>query len=165
MDEIEEMYNKYFKDVFYFVYRLSRDKHIAEDITSETFFKAMKSIESFKGNCDLRVWLCQIAKNSYFSYLRKNKNLVNIDSITEKNDEFDMEKAITLADESIRLHEIINVLSEPYREVFSLRVFGELSFREIAKLLGKTDNWACVTFHRARNKIKMEMRDYNENNL
>jgi len=159
VDEIEEMHKKYFKDVFYFVFRLSRDKHIAEDITSETFFKAMISIDSFKGNCDIRVWLCQIAKISYFSYLRKNKNLVHLDSITEKNDEFDMKQEISLADESIRLHEIINVLSEPYKEVFSLRVFGDLSFRKIAKQLGKTDNWACVTFHRARNKIRKEMVD------
>ena len=90
MTEIEEIYNNYFKDVYLFTYSLSKDKHITEDITSETFIKAINSIESFKGNCDIKVWLFQIAKNSYYSYLRKNKNLIELDSLPEKEDDFDI---------------------------------------------------------------------------
>ena len=160
MTELEEIYNNYFKDVYFFIYNLSKDKHIAEDLTSETFIKAIKSIESFKGNCDIKVWLFQIAKNSYYSYIRKHKNLIGLDSVPERKDDLDIEKSVFSSEESMKIHEILHNLSEPYKEVFSLRVFGELSFRQIGSLFGKTDNWACVTFHRARNKIREEMRDY-----
>ncbi len=160
MTELEELYNNYFKDVYLFIYSLSKDKHIAEDLTSETFLKAIKSIDSFKGNCDIKVWLFQIAKNSYYSYVRKDKNLIDIDSVSEKQDYIDIEKLVYSYEESMKIHEILHNLSEPYKEVFSLRVFGELSFKQIGNLFGKTDNWACVTFHRAKNKIKEEMRDY-----
>lgn len=160
MAELEEIYNNYFKDVYFFIYSLSKDKHIAEDVTSETFLKAIKSIESFKGNCDIKTWLFQIAKNSYYSHVRKHKNLVDIDSVPEQKDDNDIEKSMFSSEESMKIHEILHDLSEPYKEVFSLRVFGELSFKQIGSLFGKTDNWACVTFHRARNKIREEMRDY-----
>lgn len=160
MTELEEIYNNYFKDVYFFLYSLSKDKHIAEDLTSETFIKAIKSIESFNGNCDIKVWLFQIAKNSYYSYIRKHKILIELDSVPERKADFDIEKSVFSSEESMKIHEIIHNLSEPYKEVFSLRVFGELSFRQIGSLFGKTDNWACVTFHRARNKIREEMRDY-----
>ena len=159
MTGLEEIYNQYFKDVYLFVYRLSKDKNIAEDITSETFLKAIKSIDSFKGDSDIRVWLCQIAKNVYFSYLRKQKKLVNVDTVPEAKNEVDVEKLVYSSEESMKLHEIVHNLPEPYKEVFSLRIFGELSFKQIARLFGKTDNWACVTFHRAKDKIRMEMRD------
>jgi len=158
--ELEEIYNKYFKDVYFFIYSLSKDKHVAEDVTSETFLKAIKSIESFKGNCDIKTWLFQIAKNSFYSHVRKHKNLVDIDSVPEQKDDIDIEKSVFSSEESMKIHEILHDLSEPYKEVFSLRVFGELSFKQIGSLFGKTDNWACVTFHRARNKIREEMRDY-----
>lgn len=160
MTELEEIYNAYFKDVYFFIYSLSKDRHIADDITSETFIKAIKSIESFKGNCDIKVWLFQIAKNSYYSYLRKHKNLLDLDSIPEQEDDFDIEKRVISSEESMKVHKILHNLSEPYKEVFTLRVFGELSFKQIGSLFGKTDNWACVTYHRARNKIREEMRDY-----
>ena len=159
MTELEEIYNNYFKDVYLFVYSMSKDRHIAEDVTSETFVKAIKSIESFKGNCDIKTWLFQIAKNSFYSHVRKHKNLVDIDSVPEQKDDIDIEKSVFSSEESMIIHEILHNLSEPYKEVFSLRVFGELSFKKIGSLFGKTDNWACVTFHRARNKIREEMRD------
>lgn len=87
-------------------------------------------------------------------------NLIELDSVPEKKDDFDIEKSVFSSEESMKIHEILHNLSEPYKEVFSLRVFGELSFMQIGSLFGKTDNWACVTFHRARNKIREEMRDY-----
>lgn len=160
MTDIEILYNNYFKDVYLFVFSLSKDKYIAEDITSETFMKAIKSIDSFKGNCDIKTWLFQIAKNSYYSYLRKNKYLLELDSFSEAKGETDIERSFFTKEESMKVHEILHGLSEPYKEVFSLRVFGELSFNQIGELFDKTDNWACVTFHRAKNKIREEMRDY-----
>jgi len=122
--------------------------------------KAIKSIEKFKGNCDIRVWLCQIAKNCYFSFLRKKKKTIHLDELSEQKDNFNFEQIISSTEESMEIHEILHNLDEPYKEVFSLRVFGELSFKQIACLFGKSDNWACVTYHRARNKIKERMEDY-----
>jgi len=158
--EFEDIYNNYFKDIFLYIYSLSGDRHIAEDITAETFMKAIKSIEKFKGNCDIRVWLCQIAKNCYFSFLRKKKKTIHLDELSEQKDNFNFEQIISSTEESMEIHEILHNLDEPYKEVFSLRVFGELSFKQIACLFGKSDNWACVTYHRARNKIKERMEDY-----
>jgi len=157
--DIESIYNNYFKDVYLFTYSLSQDKQVAEDISSETFLKAIKSIDTFKGNCDIKVWLFQIAKNSYYSYVRKNKKMVDLDSFPEAEAEFNVENQMCSREESMKIHEVLHNLSEPYKEVFTLRVFGELSFKQIGNLFGKTDNWACVTYHRAKNKINEEMRD------
>lgn len=157
MTELEDIYNNYFKYVYLYIYSLSGDKHIAEDITSETFMKAISSIDSFKGNCDIRVWLCQIAKNTYYSYLRKNKKLVNIDSLLNQEGDLDVEKEICISEEYKKIHEILHRLDEPYKEVFILRAFGELSFKQIASIFGKSDNWACVTYHRAKNKIREKL--------
>lgn len=160
MEELEEIYNNYFKDVYYFAYSLSKDINVAEDITSETFIKAIKSIDRFEGKCDIKVWLFQIAKNTYYTYLRKHKNLLDLDSVPEKEDDFDVEKSVILSEESTKIQEILRHLPDSYREVFTLRFFGELSFKQIGTLFGKTENWACVTYHRARNKIREEMGDY-----
>jgi len=158
--ELEEIYKNYFKYVYLYIYNLSGNKHIAEDITSETFMKAINSIDSFKGDCDIRVWLCQIAKNTYYSYLRKNKKLVSMDLAINKESDLDIEKEICISEEARKINEIIHSLKEPYKEVFMLRVFGGMSFKEIASLFGKSNNWACVTYHRAKNKIKERLECY-----
>lgn len=158
--QLEDIYNTYFKDVFLYVYSLSGDKHIAEDITSETFMKALTSLDSFRGDSDIRVWLCQIAKNSYYSYLRKKKSFVDLESLPEPASEDNVEQEITTSEASMKVHEIIQNLKEPYKKVFTLRVFGELSFKQIGNLFAKSDNWACVTYHRAREKIKARLGDY-----
>lgn len=158
--QLEDIYNKYFKYVFLYVYSLSGDKHIAEDITSETFMKALTSLNSFRGDSDIRVWLCQIAKNSYYSYLRKKKSFVDLESLPEPASEDNVEQEITNSEASMKVHEIIQSLKEPYKKVFTLRVFGELSFKQIGNLFAKSDNWACVTYHRAREKIKARLGDY-----
>ncbi len=159
MTEYEDLYRSYFQDVFLYIKSLANDEYIAEDITSETFLKAIQSIESFKGNCDIRIWLCQIAKNCYFSYLRKHKKLTNLDTVAEPADGTDIEVAMNTAETSMQIHEVLHNLKEPYKEVFSLRTFGELSFKQIAALFGKSENWACVTYHRARNKISEGMEE------
>lgn len=158
--QLEDIYNTYFKDVFLYVYSLSGDKHIAEDITSEAFMKALTSLDSFRGDSDIRVWLCQIAKNSYYSYLRKKKSFVDLESLPEPASEDNVEQEITTSEASMKVHEIIQNLKEPYKKVFTLRVFGELSFKQIGNLFAKSDNWACVTYHRAREKIKARLGDY-----
>lgn len=158
MTEFETLYNDYFHQVYLYIRSLCNDEHVAEDITSETFLKAMGAIDNFKGNCDIRIWLCQIAKNSYFSYLRKNKKILYEDQTYRIEDSFSIEKSMTLVETSMEIHEVLHSLKEPYKEVFSLRTFGELSFKQIGSLFHKSENWACVTYHRAREKIMNEWR-------
>ncbi len=157
MPELEEIYQRYFKEVYYFLYHLSHDKHLAEDLTSETFFKVMKSLDSFNGQSEIRTWLFQIAKNTYFSYFRKKRVMVDIDEIPEKASGINIEKHILLDEKITEIYQKIYHLSEPYQEVFCLRMFAELDFKAIGTLFGKSANWACVTFYRARKKIKEEM--------
>lgn len=159
MTELEEIYKRYFKDVYLFVYSLSKDQHIAEDITSETFIKAIRALSSFKGDSDIKVWLFQIAKNTYYSYLRKNNRVVPTESFDEETDSTNIEKKVLDKDESARVLKILDKLADPFKEVFTLRLFGELSYKEIGEVFGKTDNWACVTFYRSKKKINEKMRE------
>jgi len=161
VEEFEKIYNDYFLDVYLYIKSLSNDEHIAQDITSETFIKAIRAIDKFNGDCDIRIWLCQIAKNNYFSYLRKNKRLLYVDKYQEEEDSFEIHNKILSDETSMEIHEILHSLEEPYKEVFSLRTFGELSFKQIASLFQKNENWACVTYHRARKKIQDKWRSKN----
>ena len=162
--EFEQIYNKYFKSVYRYIRKLSGDEHIAEEITSETFLKAMKSIGDFRGECDMRVWICQIAKNTYNSYLKKSKRIASVDE-TELQSIVDpnafIEEQIGIQDETQQIRKILHTIPEPYKEIFMWRVFGELSFKEIGDLYNKTDNWACVTYHRARKMIQSRLEEIN----
>ena len=158
-EEFEKIYIRYFNDVFLFLKKMSKDESIAEEITSETFFKAMRSIDNFHGEADVRVWLCQIEKNCYFSYLKKQQRIENIDDIDLPDNKDTIEEQILKQYDAMQVHLLLHNLAEPYKEVFMLRVLGELSFKQIADIFQKTDNWACVTYHRARNKILMQMED------
>ena len=160
MTEFENIYQAYFKDVFLYVKGLSGNEGIAEEITAETFFKAMKALDNFKGNCDIRVWLCQIAKNSYFSYMRKNNRFTDIEEVELAADETNLDEKIIHAEDTLRIHNILHEMEEPYKEVFILRVFGELSFSQIAGIFGRNANWACVTYHRAKKKIQNKMEGF-----
>lgn len=154
MTDFQEVYERYFKDVYKYALSLSRDESVAEEITQETFFKALKNMDSFRGQCRLYVWLCQIAKNTYFTYAGKARR-------TQPQQEFaagdSPEESLLRSETAFEVHRALHALEEPYKEVFSLRVFGELSFRQIGELFGKTESWARVTYHRARLKIKEEM--------
>lgn len=161
-EEFEKIYVRYFNDVFLFLKKLSKDESIAEEITSETFFKAMRSIDTFRGETDIRVWLCQIAKNCYFSHLKKQQKIIDIDEVEFTDNKSTIEEQILNQSDAMQIHRLLHDLAEPYKEVFMLRVFGELSFKQIADIFQKTDNWACVTYHRARNKILSQMEVENE---
>ena len=167
MTEFEQLYNTYFNDVYLYILRLSGNEHTAEEITSDTFFKAMKSIDSFRGECDVRVWLCQIAKNCYYSYIKKSGRTDHIDE-TEMHAIPDTAPSITeelaIRDEAGRIQKILHGVGEPHKEVFMWRVYAELSFKEIAQIFGKTENWACVTYHRARKMIKERLEEENREN-
>ena len=153
--EFQEVYELYFKDVYKYVLALCRDEHTAEEVTQETFFKALKSIDSFRGQCKLYVWLCQIAKNTYFSMAAKDRRA---EEVLPEETEDALERALMTKESAFEIHRLLHDLDEPYKEVFSLRVFGKLSFQQIGQLFGKTESWARVTYHRARLKIREGMK-------
>ena len=160
--DFDELYRTYFSDVYQYIRKLSGSEHMAEEITEETFYKALRKIESFRGDCDIRVWLCQIAKNSYYSHLRKHSRQISLEDVVLQDTadpEAVVDEAITSHDEAGRIRVLLHTLSEPYKEVFMWRVFAELSFKEIGQLYGKSDNWACVTYHRARNMLKERLEE------
>ena len=154
MTDFQEVYDLYFKDVYRYALSLSRDPHVAEEITQETFFKALKSIDSFRGQCRLYVWLCQIAKNTYYSYSQKQSRAAPEQEVSPGES---LEDRLLTKESAFEIHKVLHRLPDPYKEVFSLRIFGELSFSQIGELFGKTESWARVTYHRARLKIKEEM--------
>ena len=156
--EFTEIYEKHFIDVYKYVLSLSQNETIAEEITQETFFKALKSIDKFNGTCKLSVWLCQIAKNTYFSDYQKQKKITSDNEIEHTDKAFDLEKNYLDKDAAQRLHILLHNLNEPYKEVFTLRVFGELPFSQIGDLFGKTDSWARLIFYRAKKQLQEAMK-------
>ena len=153
MADFEEIYIEHFHNVYKYVFSLCRNEETAEEITQEAFYKAMEHLDSFDGRCKLYVWLCQIAKNTYRSYLKKHKEPEKEEALTSSLEEMMLNK-----ESAFQIHQALHKLQEPYKEVFSLRVLGELSFREIGLLFGKTENWARVTYHRARLRIKEDFK-------
>ena len=153
MTDFEKLYHTYFSDVYLYIRRLSGDEQIAEEITSETFFKAMHSIDSFRGDCDVRVWLCQIAKNCYYTHTKKAAKLqaADLDELQNMADPApDLAQQLIRKEEGRRIQKVLHDISEPYKDVFMWRVFAQLSFKQIGSIFGKNENWACVTYHRAR---------------
>lgn len=154
MQDFEQVYRTYFTDVYRYVLSLCRNEGIAEEVTQQAFFKALQAIGGFRGECRLYVWLCQIAKNEYYTWLRKNRGGEPVEDRVE-----DLEHKFLRRETAFAVHKALRALSEPYKEVFSLRLFGELPFAQIGQLFGKTESWARVTYHRARLKLKEELQD------
>ena len=143
--------------VFSYVMTLAKDRNDAEEITQETFFRAISTEKSFKGESESFTWLCAIAKNIFID--EKRRYARQDDEPGEEIPDADRGIEEKLADKAslLKIHSILHQLEEPYKEVFQLRIFGELSFGEIGSIFGKTETWARVTYHRARLKIKERM--------
>ena len=136
MADFEEIYKEYYPQIYYYLLKLSSDKDDAEELTQETFFRALKSIDSFRGDCEISTWLCQIAKNCFYTYARREKITVNSDlllneEITGKS----VEEVVSDKEAYIKIQEILHKIGDPYKEVFWMRAFAELSFAQIAHRL------------------------------
>ena len=153
-----KIYTEYFSDVYKYALSLCRNEAVAEEVTQETFFKAMRSIDSFHGDCKLYVWLCQIAKNTYFSFVKNQHRFTSNEDGECQDFSADLERSLLDKETSKQLHTFLHALKEPYREVFTLRVFGELPFSQIGELFGKTDSWARLIFYRAKKQLQEEMK-------
>lgn len=161
MEDFEAIYVQHFDGVYKYVFSLCRNETIAEEITQEAFYRAMEHIDKFEGKCKLYVWLCQIAKNTFLTYAKKQKRYVSETDIDlSQQIEPSFESEILDKETLWKLHKLLHGLSEPYKEVFSLRVFGELPFSQIGELFGKSDSWARLIFYRAKKELR---RDLNEN--
>ena len=161
MQDFELIYNQYFTAVYCYARGLTRNERDAEELTAETFLKALKAIDRFDERGDIRVWLCQIAKHTWFNQLRRKKRELPLDESQEYGAADAMAPPIMEAmenrDTAQRLHALLHRMEEPYKEVFTLRTFCEQPYAQIAALFGKTESWARVTYHRAKTKLLLEM--------
>jgi len=158
-EDFDHIYQNCFDPVYRYVLSISENPAVAEEITQETFFKAMRSLDQFQGKSSLKSWLCTIAKNLWLSDQRKKKAQPIDDTLQLPDLSAGPEEVIVRQDESMRIHRLLHHLDEPYREVFTLRTLGQLSFRDIGEIFGKSENWACVVYHRARAKLKEKMEE------
>ena len=158
-DSFDQVYQTYFDPVYRYVLSLSGNTHVAEEITQETFFRAMRSLDRFRGESSLKSWLCAIARNLWTSEQRKRKTLPIDEAESLADPAAGPEESALRKNESLRIHRLLHDLEEPYREIFMLRTFGQLGFRDIGELFGKSENWACVIYHRARAKIRKKMEE------
>jgi RNA polymerase sigma-70 factor (ECF subfamily) len=152
-DRIEEIYKEHARSVYKFLLSLSHDADTAEELTQETFYRAVYSIDKYDGSCKISVWLCQIAKHVWYQELRKRNRHAAQELTEDIPDSSTLEQSALLTSDKLSLYKAIHALSEPMREVVHMRLSGEFSFSEIGEVLGKSENWARTTFYRAKQKI------------
>ena len=134
-----------------------KNQSLAEEITQNAFFKAMTAKHSFEQKSSELTWLCSIAKRLAMDEFRKNQKITGLDETAISDDKCSPEERMEDQASALQIHLRLHDLKEPYKEVFQLRVFGELPFSQIGYIFGKTENWARVTYHRARLKIQERM--------
>ena len=152
----EQIYEQYYSVVYRYLLSLTKDKHLAEDFTQETFYKALKSIDTYNPEMKMLSWLCTIAKNTYFTWAKRHKKQQTLSEIDEVHTDDIIDRIID-SEDTTEIYKALHSLKEPYKEVFSLRVLGTLSFAKIGEIFGKTESWARVTFHRSKTMIKERM--------
>ena len=156
MQDIKALYEEYFNSVYKYLLCLTHDANLSEELTQETFCKAIEKIHTFKGNSKISVWLCQIAKNLLINEHNKNKKYHNAsdEELVLLEDNIKVEDTVILNNEKLNLYKKMQKLDNNSKEVVYLRITGELSFKEIGNILNKSENWARVTFYRARRKLE-----------
>lgn len=176
MQSMDEIYQKYAQIVYRYLLSLTHDSDLAEELTQETFYQALRSIDKFDESCKVSTWLCAIAKNQMYSYYRKHPRMESLNvTAGESSDlsngygmrfqgntdkELSVPSAESQAIDSISHVELLKKLHrcpEPYREILYLRIFGNLSFKEIGDIVGKTENWARVTYYRGKERLRKEI--------
>ena len=155
MQPMDEIYQKYAQTVYRFILSKTQDADVAEELTQETFYQAIRSIDRYDESCKITTWLCGIAKNVLLTYIRKHPVHDDIEELAIPLDS--AEKDAMQAAERVELFKKLHDVEEPYKEVIYLRVFGGLSFREIGEIHQKSENWARVTFYRGKEKLRKEV--------
>lgn len=155
MQSMDDIYQQYARTVFKYLLSRTQDEDLAEELTQETFYQALRSIERFDGSCQITTWLCAIAKNQLLAYQRKHPPHGELEEITQTSSSAETDVIASL--ERVELMKKLHLCQEPFREVLYMRIFGNLSFREIGEIMGKTENWARVTYYRGKEKLKKEL--------
>ena len=167
MEPLEAVYQQYADQVKRFLVCLTGDLALAEELTQETFYQAVKSFSRYDGSCKTSVWLCQIAKHCWYDHLKRQRRhpALSLEELTQTGEEpagtgDDLpEISLLRRDDYVSIHKAIHSLREPYRELFLLRTLSELSFREIGEIFGRTENWARVTYYRARTMLAQRLEE------
>ncbi len=154
MDDMSTIYQQHAQTVYKFLLAQCHNSNLAEELTQETFYQAVRSIDRFDGTCKVSVWLCQIAKHLWYQYLRKHKREAPMPDEVPEVPAPSAEEGLLEQEGRLNLLRQVHCLPEPQREVVYLRAFGGLSFREIGDVLGKTETWARVTFYRSKEKLR-----------
>lgn len=161
MQNLEDMCKEYTSVVYRYLFCITRNKEIAEDLTQETLYKAIKNINKFRGECKINLWLCKIAKNEWFMYLKKHKKIkyVPIDDAIAHTSEIKVEDKVIANDIKDNIYEEIQKLDEETSQIMLLRLEEDMNFKEIGKIFNQTESWARVKFFRGKQKIKERLRN------
>lgn len=162
MQNMDTVYRQYSKMVYRYLFSLTRDADLADELTQETFYQAIKSIERFEGDCKLSTWLCSIAKKQLQNYYRKARSAPDSEQDNSFPNSLSAETETIQRLEAMELIRLLHEIPDPYREVLYLRLFGNLSFAEIGSIMGRTENWSRVTYYRGKERLRKEW-EKNEN--
>ena len=153
-----DIYQKYFPSVYRYLLSLTKNSSLSEELAEETFYKALKNIHKYNPSYKMLTWLCTIAKNTYYTSYQKNKKLEPLDTNIASSEKEIINKIIA-SETNEELLKIIHNLEEPYKEVFTLRFYGDLTFKQIGNIFTKTESWARVTYYRSKLKIKENLNE------
>ena len=160
MQSMDEIYKQFAKTVYKFLMARTCNPDLAEELTQETFYQAIRSIDKYDYSCSISTWLCAIAKTKYLEYIRKHPTYEDIFELDSKLPESSSTETVCLQNlERMEILQKLHSLPEPFREIIYLRIFGNLSFSEIGKIMGKKENWARVNFYRGKERLRKEL-DY-----
>ena len=157
MQSIDDIYQKYAQMVYRYLLSLTHNSDLAEELTQETFYQAIKSIHKYDESCKISTWLCAIAKRQVLAYYRKHPKVDEIEDVSILYPSAEVEVMDAMG--QMELLKQLHACSEPFREILYLRIFGNLSFRDIGEIVGKTENWARVTYYRGKEKLRRELED------
>lgn len=152
MQSMDEIYQKYARTVYKYLLSRTQNEALAEELTQETFYQAIQSIDRFEGKCKLSTWLCAIAKHQLLSYQRKHPPQDNLEETSSSVES--AEDKVLGSMNYVELMKRMHLCPEPFREILYMRIFGNLSFKEIGEIMGQTENWARVTYYRGKEKLK-----------
>lgn len=159
MSTFQKIYDEYARKLYGFLFSLTGNKVLAEELMQETFFQAFKSFDKFEGRCSVYTWLCQIGKNAWLKEVKRNKRYseMELNDLQVWDQSPSVDELCIKKDEYIRARKALLDLEEPYRNVFILHAISEVKLKEIASLYGRSESWARVTYYRARMKIAQEV--------
>lgn len=161
MADFEKLFNDNYGFIYKYLMKLCDNPSLAEELTQETFFRAYINFSALKNKNKASVWLCSIAKNTYFAWYNEQKSTKPFDESEFQNDTFEIEEFFIQKELTEKALYCLHSLDEPYKEVFMLSVFGQVSLKDISRIFGKSESWARVTFYRAKQKLTEKMR-YND---